>query len=88
MDVSPADPGTGLFTINPDSGILGIKATANPLLLNYETGPRTFTITVRAQDDDIAAKLADQADVTVTVENINELPRCVFHSTQAVAASF
>lgn len=84
--VSPSDPGTGLFTINPDTGVLQIRADANPLLLNFETGPISYQLTVRATDNDPAAKLSDEATVSVTVTNINERPRCVFHSTQDVAA--
>jgi len=63
---------SGYFAINATSGQLSLSASgAGSNVFNYETGPRSYNITVRATD---ILNLTTSVNLTVVVLDVNEPP--------------
>ncbi len=58
----------GVFTVDESTGVLLVMDTA---AIDFETGPRAFTLTVQLEDDD---GLKQQGDVSITVTDAPEPP--------------
>ncbi|MBL0135866.1 MAG: cadherin repeat domain-containing protein [Chitinophagaceae bacterium] len=69
----------GAFAINASSGALSVATSS---ALNFETTP-SFTLVVKVQDNGTGS-LSNQANITITLTNVNEVP-VIANQTFAIA---